>query len=53
MKAKQTIAEGAAADAAEAITRPANVTIVFDRGITLRVLAPDVNLEIVDPHTMH
>lgn len=49
----QTIAAGAARDVADALTKPANVTIVFDRKIVLRVLAPDVELEIVDPHTIH
>lgn len=53
VKVPATIAAQAQADANEALSLPANVTIVFDRSIVLRVVAPDVKLEIADPHTMH
>lgn len=47
------IAAQAQADVAAAINDPANVTILFDRPITLRIVCPDLKLEVVDPHTMH
>lgn len=52
-KAPQSIAAGATADAQQAITEPANVTVIFDRAVTLRIVAPDVKLEVVDPHVFH
>lgn len=53
MDKQKPIAAQAQADIAEAITTPANVTVIFDRPITLRIVCPDLKLEVVDPHTMH
>lgn len=49
----EPIAAQAAVGVAKSIKEPANVTVIFDRPITLRIVCPDVKLDVVDPHTMH